>query len=299
MPVLLMIVAFGVLRLLLTVPFNKRLLLLVPLMVSSFLIDFYHFLRPQLDGNGARFEFKKNVEDENFQAFQLLKEMDDHHGPGLIFTEFLLLSRGHNLRVAVYPFNAADNPSLNPDRATWASVIVNVHYGYYLAKRFPQSQWLRIPMGSQEDGGLAVGIIPLEKKDKEIMIHWMLAQDYVHQLGVQSENMMNNQEFYQSVVRKLLDGYPIVEADPFLESIYGEWFAQYHFTHGLERNISALRRAVEKGYPTANLYYKLGNFLFLNRQLPEAHRAYLMAAGCKPNYTNATEILARIWGKEP
>lgn len=299
MPVLLMMVVFGIWRLLLTLSFDKRLFLLFPLIGSSFLIDFYHFLRPRLAGSNPGVEFKKNMEDESFQAFQLLRNMGDHHGPGLIFTEFLLLSRGHNLRVAVYPFNAADNPAINPDQATWASVIVNVHYGYFLAKRFPKSQWRRITVGSQEDGGLAVGIIPLEKKDREAMLCWLRAQDYVHQLGVQSENMMNNQPFYQSIVQKLADGYPLMEGDPFLESIYGEWIAQYRYTHGLERNISALQRAVEKGYPAANLYYKLGNFLFLNRQIPEAQKAYLMAAGCNPNYTNATEVLSRIWGKNP
>jgi 4-amino-4-deoxy-L-arabinose transferase-like glycosyltransferase len=299
MPILLMIVVFGVWRLLLSVSFNRRLLWLTLLIGSSFCIDFYHFLKPQLVGTGSEVEFKKSVEDESFEAFQLLKGVDEHQGPGLIFTEFLLLSRGHNLRVAVYPFNAADNPRINPDQATWASVIVNAHYGYFLAKRFPKSQWRRIAAGNQEDGGLAVGIIPLGKKDRWVMLHWLRAQDYVHRLGVQSENMMNNQEFYQSVVKKLLDGYPLMEGDPFLESIYGEWIAQYHYTHGLERNVSALQRAVKKGYPAANLYYKLGNFLLLNRQFPEAHQAYLVAAGCNPNYTNAQEILSRIWGKNP
>ena len=67
--------------------------------------------------------------------------------------------------------------------------------------------------------------------------------------------------------------------------------AQYTMGHNLEGNIQTLKWAIEKGYPTANLYFKLGNFYFQDHQFNEARQAYLMAEGCHPNYTNANGVL--------
>ncbi|HJT23239.1 MAG TPA: hypothetical protein VJ873_01590, partial [bacterium] len=297
MPILLVIAAFGIQRLLMAVPGQRRVLVLAVLIGASFLTDFYHLMGPPGLGAASATGMRQNIGDESFEAYKILKDVEAQRGPGLVFTEFLPLSRGHNLRVAVYPFNAADNPRVDPGPVDWAAVIVNAHYESFLGKRFPGSQWHRIEIGNREDGGLAVGILPLNPGNRAAVQKWLRAHDFIHQLGVQSENMMNNPLFYRSVVQRLTEGYPLMAGDPFLESIYGEWVAQYHYTHGMDGNISALQRAIAKGYPAANLYYKLGNFYYWNHDPPKAKQAYLMAAQCRPNYTNAGEVLTTLWGK--
>jgi tetratricopeptide (TPR) repeat protein len=102
---------------------------------------------------------------------------------------------------------------------------------------------------------------------------------------------MNDPVAYRAEEHKLQDGLALVEGDPFLESFFGEWAAQYHSEGNYQENIRALQRALAKGYPTANLYYKLGNFLWLDHRIPEARRAYSLAARCRPNYTNVQAAL--------
>jgi hypothetical protein len=48
------------------------------------------------------------------------------------------------------------------------------------------------------------------------------------------------------------------------------------------------------GYPSAHLYYKLGEFLFLDHRLPEAKKAFKTAMSCHPNETEAAEWIETI-----
>ena len=297
LPILLAIAALGLKRLLSAFPATPRLLLLSLVLFLSLGLDVYHLWKPLLEGDLFHLALKQDGGGgENQQAYEIIKPMADRLGPGLVFTDFLLLSRNHSLRVATYAFNALDNRRFSPDEATWAAVVTNIHYGSLLAKRFPQSQWHRLFGADMEDGGQVVGLLPVTAENRKVFQNWARAHAYLHQLGVESENMMNNPPRYAKVVRELPEGYPFAQGDPFLESVFSEWFAQYHQGMNFDWNIQSIQRGIEKGYPTANLYYKLGSFYYWNREPEKAKRAYLMAAGCRPNYTNAKEVLARLWG---
>jgi hypothetical protein len=196
--------------------------------------------------------------------------------------------------VTTYHFNAANQPNLVRSAVRWAAVVTNIHYSFFLVKRFPGSQWFPITHRPSEDGGSAVGIIPVTKENRVTLEKWLNAHRYFHELNVQAENMMNNPESYKNALRKLPEGYPSMEGDPFLESCFGEWIAQYHEGPDYSRNIKVIQRAIQKGYPSANLYYKLGNFFLLNHQNQEARKSYLMAVHAKPNYTNVKDSLAYL-----
>jgi hypothetical protein len=59
----------------------------------------------------------------------------------------------------------------------------------------------------------------------------------------------------------------------------------------LKPNEEALERAIQKGYPAANLYFKLGTFFAADRRYPEARKAYAQAQLCHPNRTQAADYL--------
>ena len=294
MPMLLMMVALGLERLLAFVKAPRRILFLILFMGLSLSWDYYHLFQPRLEGRLFHWTFRNIPEDESQKAYQILKSIADQQGPGFVFTEFLLLARDHCLRVMSYPFNAVDNPKYRNFPGNWAAVIVNLHYGPYILKRFPGSHWFPIGIGNPEDGGLALGILPITDENRAAIFRWVKAHQFFHDMGSLSENMMNDPKLYKSVLEGAPVGYGLVKDDPFLESCYGEWLAQYHYEDNLNQNIAVLRRAIEKGYPTANLYYKLGNFLLLNREPEQARKSYELAVRSEPNYTAAAKALEYI-----
>lgn len=296
MPLLLVIAAVGIQSFIFRVGARQGSLVLVLLLGPSLVLDIHHLWKPRLTGQFLHWNLKSVPEDDSARAYQIFKAEADMQGPGLIFTEFMLLARDHTLRVTTYPFNAADNRRFDPLQSRWAGVIVGTDYGPYLARRFPGSKWSGITLEKADDGGLAVGIIPLTDRNREVVHRWLEAHEYFHRLGVQAENMMNDRAVYRSALARLPEGYLLVEGDPFLESCYGEWLAQYHYGDNLKENVHALRRAVEKGYPSANLYYKLGSFLYIDREIDEAKRAYRAALGAGSNHTAAKEALEYLNG---
>ena len=298
MPVLLLVAAAGVAAFLEFFKPNRRKWVFVLLLVLSSLFDFYHLMAATSQPSSlSSAKARPTVQDENYWAYEQLKPVAQKLGPGLIFTDFILLTHNHTLHVATYPFNALENAACDPAQARWAAVVTNIHYAPFLLRRFPGSQWRPITPYPTEDGGSVVGLIPVTSRNQAVLLGWIPVHQYFHRLGIEAENMMNNQADYQNAVQNLPSGYPLLKSDPFLESCYGEWAAQYHEGPGLDWNIQAVRRALQKGYPTANLYYKLGSFYFWNHEPEKARQAYLLAARCRPNYTNAKEVLARLWGE--
>lgn len=228
----------------------------------------------------------------NREAFRILRTKSLQEGPGLIFSDLLLLSRNHSLSVETYPFNAALNPRFDPAQAHWAALLVNRHLEGPLSKRFRKVQWIPLSGGTmEEDGGLSLGLVPVEGSQFASFEPWLVAHRFFHERQFEAENILNDPMLYQKACADLSLGYPLMKGDPFLESVYGEWVAQYHFAKGLDPNLAALHRALEKGYPTANLYLKYGNFLFLSGRKAEAMKAYSLAVQSRPNYTDAQAIL--------
>ncbi len=236
---------------------------------------------------------------EDYWAYRRLKEEALSLGPGLVYSDFLLLDRTHALEVMTYPFNALLNFRLDPAQTQWAGLPTNFHYGVFLQRRFPDSQWAYVtppgaPPERKVDGGSVVGIFNLTKENRAVFWKWSKAQLFFHTLGLEAENSMDDLEKYSRQVAQLPSGYALMEGDPFLESVYGEWVAQYHMGLNLKPNEAALERAVQKGYPAANLYFKLGTFFETDRRNPEARMAFSQALLCQPNRTQAAEYLRAL-----
>jgi len=287
MPFLILVAAIGLQRLFLSLkPGKGRIGAALILGLSSFALDLNHLVLAQKAGAGAA------LSDDNLAAYRLLDSARSQLGPGLLFTDFLPLSHNHSLNVGTYWFNAALNPKLDPAQSRWAGVITNVHYQHYLAGRFPKSQWFWIDQNSPgNDGGLTVGIIPLTAENQALFQLWMKAHAIFHDLNVQAENIQNQKDLYIQAEMDFPKYDSLMGQDPFLESTYDEWISQYHYGTGYLKNIEAIRRAIQKGYPTACLYCELGNFYWAEGHFPEARDAYRTALAQKPNYTVAADLV--------
>jgi tetratricopeptide (TPR) repeat protein len=296
MPFVLLVAALGVQEVVLSFSLAKaRVIAAVFLFLVSFGLDMNHLWKPVKDAGFADLGLSEEVRQDNVKAYRLLDSAQDQMGPGLIFTDFLLTSHNNSLSVMTYRFNAAMNPKLDPEKARWAGVIINVHYQSFLAARFPGSQWRWISEGGSEtDGGLTVGLISLNDQNRPVFQTWLRAHDVFHRLNVEWSNSLNQKDQDQQVEANRANYGAQMAVDPFLESCFDEWNSQYHYGYSLNKNIEALQQAVRKGYPAAHLYFKLGYFLMEERRFPEARAAFEQALRQKPNYTNAAGYLQLI-----
>ena len=305
MPLLYLGVALGLGRLWREGPNRVCRTVIFCLMGSSIFLNLFHLAKARSwDGpETQKFSFQERA-NEGYWAYRRFKKVSQTQGPGLVFSDFLLLDRDHALHVMSYPFNALINPRLDATDAKWAGVLTNVHYGVFLKARFPDSEWADVTpsLASKElsaGGGSVVGIIAITAENRGTFLRWTQAHGYFDDLGLEAENAMNDRELYAKQVEKLPAGYALMQGDPFLESVYGEWVAQYHMGNTLEPNLLALKRALKNGYPTANLYFKLGNFLAADQKIPEAEVALAQALRCQPNHTQAETFLKALQSLGP
>ncbi len=278
MPIVLLVVAWGIQALLTHTKAGWRFLALGLLLAVGFGLDIAQLWKPRLDLSAPfPFPVKTGIPDENFRAFQVLEDIQKQGGPGLVFTDFLPLVHGHTLYVAVYPFNAASNPGLRPEDAKWAAILAHWEYEAFLLKRFPGSKWTPVGKDLNRAEGITLGIVPLTDQNRPLFQKWLKAASFFHSLQRRADGMFNNKTRYRRILEDLPSGYGLVQGDPFLESVYGEWVAQYYFGLAQGGNMAALERAIRLGYPAAHLYRELGNFYFLANQPEKAKQAYQTA----------------------
>jgi len=293
MPVVLLVTVLGLQRLIGALPNHKK-WILIPLLLGSVLLDMTQLLKPAVDGSVWSLNFKKEIPDENFRAYQIFNDEYSETGPGLVFADFMPLTHGHSLHVTTYYFNAALNPKLNAAAAKWVGLMVNVHYQSFLEKRFPGSKWTTVTPAPPGEGGSVVGIIPITQRNVQLFMKWNKVHQYFYQLNLQAENMYNDPKLYQSALQHFSEGYPLVQGDPFLESCFGEWVTQFHWGADHQANIILMKRAIQAGYPCAHLYYKLGEFFFLDHRFPEAKEDFQKAMNCHPNETESADWIQTI-----
>jgi tetratricopeptide (TPR) repeat protein len=260
-------------------------------------LDFYHFLKPSLanDWHSSGRLFATDTPDENYRVFKILKSTSDRLGPGLIYTDFLLLSRNHTLYVGTYPFNAVSNVRLDPSKAQWAGILANINYQPFLAKRFPLARWYWPASDlNMENGGLLVGIIPMTALTRPTFNRWLKADQYFHQLNVEAENALTNKTIFLGAIQRLPEGEGWVRGDPFLEACFGEWKAQYQYGSSFAENAEAIQEAISRGYPAAHLYFELGNYLWKDHRYQEALGAFQKACRQRPNYTQAASAIQTL-----
>ena len=78
----------------------------------------------------------------------------------------------------------------------------------------------------------------------------------------------------------------LVQGDPFLESCFWERRGEFYYHYGYQEHyadqVEALRQAIQRGYPAAHLYFKLGSLLLRKGDRMGALEAFRAALKANP-----------------
>ena len=207
---------------------------------------------------------------ERYRAHPLLESLAQEKGPGLIYDGFLPGLCDQSLFVTTYSYNAAKNPLLSFQEARWAGVLANVNYKPFLQKRMPESRFFALSEGlDRPDGGWMLWVVPLDGTNRAVFEGFQAAsrafECYPH-------------EDPWVLLPLLQRAAPAFGNDPFLRSCYAEKLADLSFRASgfkdLAGSIAILQKGVQKGYPSANLYWRMGSFYRMLGDRNGARRAF-------------------------
>ncbi|HVZ81652.1 MAG TPA: glycosyltransferase family 39 protein [bacterium] len=232
------------------------------ILAVSTALDGWHYLKPVLSGERARIE-KASFADgnEGFLAYRTLQGVAKSQGPGIVLTDFMPLKFGHSLSVAVHSFNAAENDRLDPQACSWAALVTEVQLVPFLRSRFPKARWFwfhSVPPALE--GGMALGLIPIGERDRKWISDLIAVHHSFHRLNLEAERSFNGPQYFKTALEDTWDLYPRIKGDRYLETVFWEWVSQFNL--GSDPSISdrVLVKALERGYPTADLLEKLSRY---------------------------------------
>ncbi|HEY5038184.1 MAG TPA: glycosyltransferase family 39 protein [bacterium] len=306
LPLLLLIAALGTHSFLISRP-KRWLSLFLLLLVPSTAFDFLILSAPYVNLEKHPQDFGRPLKSmEKYRAYQLLDKIQKQLGPGFVLTDFDTDSFSEaTLSVMAYPFNAARNSQIEGADCHWVGIFVNIHYLPFLKKRFPEGLWFPLsdvtedirkkqleilPLTPVEN---MLGFLPLTAQNQKQLIPWIQAHAIFQEADLKKLSM--NTDLAVLPAKILRTAYPLVKNDPFLQSCYWDKMAAYAFrSRSYEGHQQALEEAVSKGYPTADLYYKLAVVLLVKDQKDRA-RVYLRKATQSPlDLTPARFLLGQL-----
>ncbi len=224
---------------------------------------------------------------ERYRAYQALDKIRREKGPGLIYSNFTPGLCDQTLSVADHSFNAAENPDIPFNQAQWAAVLINSNYQPFLHGRFPDGKAYALSTGlNVTDGGQMLWVMPVTPEKIGDLSKWQSA----------SQSFCCFPGRYYPVLRKnLQDAYSSYQEDPFLESCYWEKLADYDYKDSdfkkTNKAIEDLKEGIQRGYPSAHLYQKLGIFYLMQSNIPKAEENFRKAIAAPLDLTQSRQIL--------
>lgn len=302
-PILLVIVVLGWQKSVATFAKRKAVLLSILIFIPSVCLDSFHLFGAYhhlWDSSDAWRGYVKSV--ERYRAYELLKQNALEKGSGLIFFDFIQGLPDQTLDVAVYDFNAAQNPKLSFEEARWVGVLANVNYQPFLAKRFPDGiyAWLSKDR-NVPDGGLMLWMMPLNSSRLQEMEKWRKASLALKPFLDANIGYFEGRTYRESL-KALEDAAPSFQEDAFLESCFWEktadiYFKDYSANPGLRDNsetIFALNNAIQRGYQAAHLFEHLGIFYLMEKDKKMAKETFKKALKSPMNHTDAAQYLKTL-----
>lgn len=272
--------------------FSKIILFL--LIFTSTILDFNQLLEiyPHLWDSPAYWqkEFKSIT---SYRAYKILQPKFSE-GPGLVFCDFVPGFDDQNLNWTDYSFNGVNNHQLDWEKSNWVALLININYQPFLVKRFGpgKTYWLSKDLNSS-DGGQMLWIINISKANRPIFQKWQEASRALNNYIYENFEVLNPADNHDSLLETLNKTYPLFHGDPFLEACYGEKKADLLFRLGrIPQAEQSLNQAIQKGYPAANLFYRLGTLQLIQQNEPEAQKAFRKAIHAPINLTQSVRFLA-------
>ncbi|HTC22048.1 MAG TPA: glycosyltransferase family 39 protein [bacterium] len=307
LPLVIFIAALGFHSLLETLPGPRRLRWLVLFLALSGSLDFYLLVSPFQNPDAYPEDFGRPVRSlERYRAYEILDGLRKTGGPLLVLANFETDSfNDPTLPLMAYPFNAAGNEDLlrgmvqaqHPPQ--WLAVFVNSHYEPFLQKRFPGGKWFPVSKDlPSADGGDLLGVIPVTAADYPAFLAWVGADKIFEEADRQ--RFLQSPGDVQPSIQTLDRARSLVGGDLFLQSLYWDKRAAYEYVAlNYDQQLYSYQMAVKEGYPTADLYFKLGELLRVRGRLAEAREAYLKATQAPLDLTPSSQILAGLKAQPP
>ncbi|HUO58449.1 MAG TPA: hypothetical protein VMV05_09780 [bacterium] len=223
-----------------------------------------------------------------------MEKKNRQEGPGQLFLELQQGIGDQTLNVTTYSFNAAENPSLNPEEAHWAALLCNIHYKPFLASRFPDGKWYWL--GKDEAwnyGGLMLGIIPIHEENKAVFKKWNVVNLKFREVTslILHSSLYGPKDY---IVRELLKSKQLVTGDPFLESCLHERLLFSLKMGGPIDPLIIIQDELKLGYPLPTFLCAEGILLSARGDFAEAKAAFQKAARSPLNLTPAADYLKAL-----
>lgn len=292
MPLCLLPVAGGLGILLSTLsPFPRKAFLLLALVLSIGL-DGYHLFGVFHQWSVQMIPGIQIKSPERYKAFQVLEETERNQGPGLIFSDFVSDAYDQSLLVSTYPFNAARNPRLSPERVRWAGILADLHYLQPLQKRFPRTRFQ--VLSDPQSGGpiLCLALVPIiSPAEQKTFLEWKKVHQALQDTYGDMPYVVKSPDF-TPVLEKLQVLYPACSRDGLLKAWVlekmldillvspdltpAQWF--------LDRPVAATRSFPFLDRKFAGVYHRLGLALLKNGDKARARESFQRAAVFDPRY---------------
>src|SRR5665213_1271339 len=291
--VLIPIIGIGLARLTRESSYRFSTAILFLLLFTSVILDFNQLLEiyPRLWDSSAYWqkEFKSIT---SYRAYKIL-EPKFLEGPGLVFCDFVPGFDDQNLNWTDFSFNGINNHQLDWEKTNWVALLINVNYQPFLVKRFGtgKTYWLSKDLNSA-DGGQILWIINVTKANRPIFQKWREASRALNDYIYENLEVLNPADNHDSLLETLKKAYPLFHGDPFLEACYGEKKADLLFRLGrIPQAEQSLNQAIQKGYPAANLFYRLGTLQMIQGNKPESQKSFQKATYAPINLTQSAQFL--------
>ncbi len=226
------------------------------LLAGSLVLDSYHFLNyyariqlPTQDSANWR-------PVENYKAYAKLKDISEKEGP-LVFLQNLTANiYDSTLRLACYPFNAADNPNLDPQKCCLFAFLIEQDEASVLQSRFPGLQVIPLADGDARQSHFFLHLIPITPQNQATLQKWLRADEALKPINTEWNDTVSK-TFAQKIIPQLMEIHPLFEGDPFLETVFWEkaGFA-YEKAEDNAGKLKAYEETVKTGYATP-IEYKL------------------------------------------
>jgi hypothetical protein len=302
LPFLFLAAALGLQRLLgLVLPARKVWIALI-ILGLSFLADFSRLVAPFWNPDHLPILFENTGRSyEKYYAGRVLEGLHEHYGPGLIYTDLVPGVMDESLAFVTYPYNAAWNPEEVKKKPRWAAIFTNSHFQSFVSKRFPLARWEFIPSADPSNSGSHVlGIVPVTDETEPVFKSWQSTYDFfmsTNLLILDNANKKSN-EF---ILKNMIEFYPRVSNDPFLQSVYLEklldTYTKERYFHPDDTGINyssyaaVLNSDLKKGYPDAWVYAHAGRLLMAEKQNAKAGVLLRTAVRLDPQNELASVLL--------
>lgn len=325
LPLLLFVTALGIYVLLAKIPEPKQTFTLVLLLSFIAVFDFNLLAEPYRNPDAHPENFGRPLKSlEKYRAGKTLDLFQQEHGPAYVFSSFdpnafndptLAVMNCKN-----YPprkkngYKAIEDFYPGPKEGDWIAIFVNIHLLPFLTKKFPDAQWFRLNENlPNEYGGSILGLIQANK-NMPMADSWYLANKAFE--GADLNRFLTNGGKIEDSLKILEKGYqnwttggwptvllenghpiksfplPTKVKDPFIESIYWDKRATYEYEAlNYDEQLRSYQMAVTRGYPTADLYYKMGQLYLVKQRYAEAKEAFLKATQAPLDLTPAKSML--------